>query len=310
MGMVRQCARVVVALSVGACGGGDEATPGAEATGGEGGGHAVYAVNYPLAYMAERIGGESVEVFFPAPADIDPAFWSPDPDMVAAYQSADLVLLNGAGYAGWVSRATLPESRLVNTMAGQEHRLQTEASEVTHSHGPEGEHSHEAVAFTTWLDPTLALQQARAIQSAFAEMWPDQAAAFGQGLAGLEAELTALDAEQAAATEGRGSTPILGSHPVYQYMAARYGLNLQSVHFEPDEMPDDAAWRGLQRLLAEHPAEWMLWEGEPLPEIAGRLQGMGIESVVYDPAGNRPGQGDYLAVMRSNVEALRAVYAR
>jgi len=27
----------------------------------------VYAVNYPLVYLAERIGGEAVEVVFPAP---------------------------------------------------------------------------------------------------------------------------------------------------------------------------------------------------------------------------------------------------
>ena len=33
----------------------------------------VAAVNYPLAYMAERIGGDEVEVRFPAPPDVDPA---------------------------------------------------------------------------------------------------------------------------------------------------------------------------------------------------------------------------------------------
>ena len=38
----------------------------------------VYAVNYPLAYFAGRIAGDSVEVVFPVPADIDPATWVPD----------------------------------------------------------------------------------------------------------------------------------------------------------------------------------------------------------------------------------------
>ena len=32
----------------------------------------VYTVNYPLQYFAERIGGEYVEVIFPAPGDEDP----------------------------------------------------------------------------------------------------------------------------------------------------------------------------------------------------------------------------------------------
>ena len=38
----------------------------------------VYTVNYPLAYFCERIGGKHIEVVFPAPQDIDPAFWTPD----------------------------------------------------------------------------------------------------------------------------------------------------------------------------------------------------------------------------------------
>ena len=78
----------------------------------------VYTVNYPLAFFAERIGGDLVQVEFPAPPDVDPAFWSPDPEMVAAYQSADLILLNGAGYASWTDRASLASSRLVATTEG------------------------------------------------------------------------------------------------------------------------------------------------------------------------------------------------
>jgi len=33
----------------------------------------VYTVNYPLQYFAEKIGGEYVDVQFPAPSDVDPA---------------------------------------------------------------------------------------------------------------------------------------------------------------------------------------------------------------------------------------------
>ena len=64
----------------------------------------IYTVNYPLAYFAERIAGNSVDVVFPAPADVDPANLSPDASIVAGYQQADLVILNGAGYAGWTFR--------------------------------------------------------------------------------------------------------------------------------------------------------------------------------------------------------------
>ena len=72
----------------------------------------VYTVNYPLKYFAERIGGEYVEVVFPAPADVDPAYWLPDRETVSDYQKADIILLNGAHYAKWVEKVTLPGSRM------------------------------------------------------------------------------------------------------------------------------------------------------------------------------------------------------
>jgi zinc transport system substrate-binding protein len=77
----------------------------------------IITVNYPLAYFAERILGEHGNVSFPAPAGVDPAYWSPEPEIIAEYQQADLILLNGAGYAAWTANATLPRSRLVNTTA-------------------------------------------------------------------------------------------------------------------------------------------------------------------------------------------------
>ena len=103
----------------------------------------VYTVNYPLAYFAERIAGDSVEVVFPVPPEVDPAFWSPDAETIADYQQADLVLLNGAGYAGWLQRATLSRSRLVDTSGALADQLIPSDDTLTHSHGPAGDHSHE-----------------------------------------------------------------------------------------------------------------------------------------------------------------------
>ncbi len=41
---------------------------------GEGSVPAVYVVNYPLRYFTERIAGDRVDVRFPAPRDVDPAY--------------------------------------------------------------------------------------------------------------------------------------------------------------------------------------------------------------------------------------------
>ena len=112
----------------------------------------IHVVNYPLQYMAERIGGKQVAVTFPAPADEDPATWKPSADQVSAYQQADLILLNGAGYAKWIDKVSLPASRMVNTGgSGQDHLIALN-EDTTHTHGPTGQHAHSGFAFTTWLD--------------------------------------------------------------------------------------------------------------------------------------------------------------
>ena len=125
----------------------------------------IVAVNYPLKYFAERLLGDSAEVIYQVPDGVDPSFWRPSVADISTIQSADLILLNGAGFAAWVDRVSLPRARLVNTSAEIEDRFIVTES-ITHSHGDGGAHSHEGVAAYTWLDPTLAIAQAEAIAAA------------------------------------------------------------------------------------------------------------------------------------------------
>ena len=264
----------------------------------------VHVVNHPLEYFTARIGAGHVDVVFPAPRDLDPAFWMPPPETIAAYQEADLIIENGAGYARWIGQASLPRGRRVDTSAGFRDRWIAQGRGVSHGHGPEGEHSHVGTAFTTWLDPMLAKQQARAIASALISLRPAARANFEAALGALEADLDALDRALARAFEPYAAERLLFSHPVSQYLARRYSLEGRSLDWEPDEMPDEPAWSTFSRMLEERPARILLFEAEPDTEMARRLSAMGIRIIVYEPAGNRPAQGDWLSTMRSNVERL------
>ena len=297
---------VVFALALGGCAGDSPSEP-AAGPGPASDRLTVATVNEPLAYFALRLGADRVEVVFPAPADVDPAFWSPDAETIAAYQATDLILLNGAGYAKWIGRAALPPSKLVDTSAGFADRLIPLGHTVTHSHGPDGEHEHGGLAFTTWLDPTLAAEQARAVAAALVERLPGSREAIAGRLAGLETDLAVLDERLAAAATGIGDARLLFSHPVYQYLIARYGLNGHELHWEPDEVPDAAMWAELDDLLEQHPARWMIWEDEPLETTAAGLEERGIAIVVVRPCGNIPPEGDWLAVMVRNAEALERI---
>jgi len=268
----------------------------------------IYTVNYPLTYFAEQIGGEHVEVVFPAPADVDPAFWTPDAKTVADYQDADLVLLNGAGYAKWVAKVSLPKATLVNTSKAFRDQYITIEGAATHSHGPGGEHTHGETAFTTWLDPKLAAKQADAIRAALTELRPELGETFAQGFASLKSDLEKLDRRIAELVAKPPDRTVVFSHPVYQYLAWSYGINGHSVHWEPDEPPTEAMWAELRELLAEHPAKWMIWEGPPREETVAKLAEAGLESVVFAPCGNSPEEGDYLSVQRANLENLAPVF--
>jgi zinc transport system substrate-binding protein len=261
-----------------------------------------------MKYFATRIAGEYASVVFPAPPDVDPAYWMPTAKTISNYQKADLILLNGANYAKWVSKVTLPRFRMVNTSAGFKGQYIEAAEILTHSHGAEGDHAHEALAFTTWIDFSLAAAQAKAIAQALSRKKPALKDTFQRNYGELEKELLILDQTLKALVSKDPSRPLAVSHPVYDYLARRYGLNIKSVHWEPDEIPTKEQMLELHTILKDHPAKWMIWEGEPIKESVERLQAIGIKSLVFDPCGNAPDQGDFMSKMQQNVENFKAVF--
>jgi len=271
----------------------------------------VYVANYPLKYFAERLGGDAVEVKFPAPGDEDPAFWQPDDNAIAAYQSADLILMNGATYSKWAEKVTLPESKLVDTSAGFKATYIEIQADSTHSHGPGGEHSHSGTAFTTWLDFIQAIQQAEKVSVALQELVSkDAAAQIKSRMVLLKAELESFHQRLLTCGSRLNHAPLVASHPVYHYWARRYGFNLQSVLWEPEVVPEEKAIESLQAILAKHPAKWMIWEGTPAPASVAKLTRIGVNSLVFDPCGNVPDEGDFMSVMKTNIDSLEKALNR
>lgn len=269
----------------------------------------VFTSNYPLYFFATRItqGVDAAPEIVLPDIDGDPAFWIPSAEQIQVMQSADVVILNGAGAESWLNLISIDRRRLIDTSSRITDRLIPLEGSVQHQHGPEGEHSHQGTAFTTWLDPELAIAQARGVTDALIELVPSGEAGFRYNMANLEQDLMALDAQLAevfAKLEGR---PVLFSHPVYQYLQRRYNINGKSVHWEADEEPSMPDWIELQQFLASHPATIMIWEDQPLHETEVRLSNAGIQSIPFRTGMNRPDEGDYLSLMRSNAERLSSL---
>ena len=230
----------------------------------------------------------------------DPANWIPNDEQLRQLQMADLIIVNGASAEQWMEVVTLDEDRIHSSTATITDRLIVERNAIRHQHGPDGEHSHDETASTTWLDPQIAVAQATEIARVLAARYPDATEALHRNLERLITDLTELDKALEQAFQTAGDQPILFSRPVYQYLERRYGLNGASLKFDPDRPPGAQAWSRLQIFLLDHPAKIMLWEAEPLPEIANKLTALGVRSVVFDSAAN-VSDGNFISIMQDNV---------
>ena len=264
--------------------------------------------NHPLAFFADRIGGDRVDVRWLVPDGVDPAAWSPNGDDLAAMQSADLILLNGATYEPWRSTASLPRERVVDTTAAIRNILiETEEGPV-HAHGPDGEHTHRGTASTTWLDPELAIAQSAAVEKALADLMPAHQDRFRSNRGVLIRELQERAAAIEQAVNTKPDRPVIFSRPVYQYLARRFRMNAETLDWDGGAPPDAEDLALLDELLERHPAAWMIWPEAPSAPVVTALKDRGVTCVVVPIAGAPPADGDLLTAMDATAVSLRQVY--
>ena len=242
----------------------------------------IVAVNYPLQFLAEQLAGDAADVTFPVPQDVDPSFWRPAISDISAVQAADLILLNGAGFATWVDRVSLPRSKLVNTSAAIEDQIIVTES-ITHSHGDGDTHSHEGLASYVWLDPGLAIAQAQAIAAALTARGLAPADEVTARLATLTTELESLDATAQSALQELSGATLIATHPRYHYFARRYGMSILSMEWDAGAMPDDRQLAELEALAAQSDATVLIWEAQPPDAALDATRALDLRNVVFPP---------------------------
>ncbi len=268
---------------------------------------AVVAVNRPLEEFARRLGGDTVEVVCPVPGGVDPAKWRPRDEDVLAMQQADVVLLNGAQFSKWLNTVSLSDSLVVDTSRRFRDRYVVVEDFQVHRHGSEGEHSHPGTAPNTFLDPALALQQAEMVRNTLVALVPAEKESVESRFEPLAAELREIDEAYGEVLKDAPSTPVFASHPFCAYVARRANWEVVHLHWQPDEDPGPAKWEQLEEKLIDHPAKWMLFAEQPLPETEARLAELGIAVAVIDPASTLPVDGGFPDVLRANLETARKV---
>ncbi|MEZ6243233.1 MAG: zinc ABC transporter substrate-binding protein [Phycisphaerales bacterium] len=267
---------------------------------------------YPTLYFADRIAGNVLEVECPLPPGEDPVFWTPSAEVIQEYQSARLVILNGAEFEKWALTAPLPRSRVVDTSHAFEDDFLQFENAVTHSHGPAGAHSHTGIDGHTWLDPNLAIRQARVIERAFIDAFPTSADTFAINLLSLETDLRYLDERFLDITPDVGRVRLLASHPAYNYIARRYNWAITNLALDPETPLSEEEVGDVLRAAGDDTSRpiVLLWESEPVPASRAMLEAAGVRCVVFSPGENpgpeeRGAHSDYLNIMRANIDRLR-----
>jgi zinc transport system substrate-binding protein len=276
----------------------------------------VYTASHAVADFAARIGANAgVSVVMPLPAGRDASLWRPAIADIAAFQKADLVLLNGAGLESWVQHVSLSRSRVVDLSKGLADRLIVRQDAITHAHGQEGAHSHVGIVPGLWMDFSLAARQAQAVLDAMVARLPGKTSILQANYQRLADDLAALDAQ--AMPLGKALTAKGGAfaaHPRYDYFAHRYGGPIEALDWALGDMPTPEQWEELDRRRARdggRTRSLLLWEGEPPAAAQAELARRGLRGVVFHPLMIRPAglEGDFVTIMTGNLERLRAALA-
>lgn len=268
----------------------------------------VRALSFPAEWLVRRIAGDAVTLTTVCPPGEDPPTWQPGADLVADLAHADLLVANGANYEAWLTTVSLPNARLLRAADGLD---VITLPGVTHSHGQQGSHSHAGLDPHTWGDPILFKQEAQLVHDRLVSLDPDHTAAFDAGMATLATDLDALDKELAQALAPAKGRRLAASHPAFNYLARRYGLDLTSFGLDPEGAADADAAAAVSAWVATagaHPL--LLWEAPP-SDVAVAALPTAVRHVQVDPL-EQPGPDgvyDYLARSRTNAAVFAGLFA-
>lgn len=308
-------ARLLLALSatllVAGCGTGDAADGASGATDRM----PVTAAFYPLQFVAERVGGDLVEVSTLTKPGTEPHDLELTPKAVGELSRATAVLYL-AGFQPAVDDAVKTQAADAALDVTQSANLIVTGADDGHDHAGESADEHAdhaedgAKDLHFWLDPTRMAAVATTVGERFAAADPANAATYTANATALAAELTTLDEEFTAGLATCESTDLVTGHAAFGYLAARYGLGQEGIAgISPDVEPDAAALRDLVAHVRDSGVSTVYAETLVSPALAETIaRETGAKVAVLDPLEGltdaSPGS-DYLEVMRANLQTLR-----
>ena len=180
--------------------------------------------------MVEQVAGEAATVTSLVGPDGDMHFFTPSPADARTVKSADLLVVNGLEFEGWIDRlidASGFEGTMVVASDGIDVLVNEEEDHEDHDdHEDHAEHEHGEFDPHAWQSLSRAAVYVDNITAALSEAHPEAIASFSANAAAYRAQIMALDAALKAdfATIDEHCTTVVTSHDAFTYFGADYGV--------------------------------------------------------------------------------------
>jgi zinc transport system substrate-binding protein len=263
----------------------------------------IVASFYPLAFVAERIGGECADVTNLTPPGIEPHDIELSPDAVESIATADVVLYLGGGFQPAIEDA-------VRDTSGEA----VDLLDVVSTTPAEGEVAAEGLIVDphVWLDPGRFASIAEATVDAIDRTGAASSCGVAGAAESLRADLETLDDDIRTGLARCERDLIVTNHAAFGYLASAYRLRQEAIAgLEPETEPDARRLAELIDLVKREGVTTILTEELVSPDVAETLATeAGVHTaVLYTIEGLTDEESaageDYLSLMRKNLETLR-----
>ncbi|WP_053130505.1 metal ABC transporter substrate-binding protein [Streptomyces ambofaciens] len=279
----------------------------------------VVASFYPMAFLAEQIGGDRVSVTSLTQPGQEPHDLEISAKQRAQLEETDAALfLKGlqpsadeaiaqSGAKTKIDAATLTSLEEHGAEVGghaDEHGHEHAEEEHGHDHGEGSEDPH------IWLDPVKYAEVAEGVGKAFEKADPDHAAEYKKNTEALVAKLDGLNTAFETGLKDTKTKTFITTHAAFGYLAERYGLTEEAISgLSPESEPSAARVKELAKTAKADGVSTIFYETLVSDETAQTVaRDAGLKTDVLDPVEGITDQSrgdDYFQVMEANLKALR-----
>ncbi|GGS48456.1 metal ABC transporter substrate-binding protein [Streptomyces violaceus] len=280
----------------------------------------VVASFYPMAFLAEQIGGDHANVTSLTEPGQEPHDLEISTQQRAQLEEADAALfLKGLQPA--VDEAVSQTGIKTKIDAAGLTTLEDHGS-TEHEHAGEGEEGHaeekghaeeeeHARDPHIWLDPVKYAEVAEGVGKAFEKADPDHAADYKKNTAALVKKLNGLDGEFENGLKDTKTKVFFTNHAAFGYLAERYGLTQEAISgLDPESEPSGARVKELQQEAKADGVTTVFYETLVSDKTAKTLaKDAKLKTDVLDPLEgitDKSRGDDYFQVMEANLKALQA----